>query len=181
MKHFKNIIMVQQPLDIVWLTIRDQISELVPYLDDVAAIDTQQRREDEHNIVHLVNMWRADVSVPKVAAGIIDPSKLAWLDFASWEPMQHLCRWRIEPQFFAKRINCQGETRYETAMGGRGTRITFEGDITIDAGDLPGVPGFMQHSVSNAVESFVTTLIPKNFRKVTDALSELLVTDAEPG
>lgn len=181
MKHFKSIIIVQQPLEIVWSTIRDHIADLVPYLDDVAAIETQHRDEDEQGAINLVNLWRADVAIPKVASGIIDPDKLTWLDYASWQPEQYLCQWRIEPGFFSEQIKCEGSTRYEPAIGGRGTRITFEGDITIVPGELPGVPGFMQKSVASTIESFVTSLIPKNFRKVTDALSVQLISEAEPG
>ena len=43
------------------------------------------------------------------------------------------------PQVFADRVDCVGVTRYEEAMGGRGTRIVLEGELDVATGKLPGV------------------------------------------
>ena len=66
-------------------------------------------------------------------------------------------------------IGCSGETRYESAIGGRGTRVTFEGNFELKPGALSGLAGALTTPLTPFVESIVTTLIPKNLRKVIEA------------
>ncbi|MDT4969202.1 MAG: hypothetical protein QOJ64_3939 [Acidobacteriota bacterium] len=75
---------------------------------------------------------------------------------------------------FSQRLQCSGGTRYETAMGGRGTRSTFEGAFDLTDRHFPGVPSMFEGAIANGIESFVSTLIPKNFRKLTQAVSTFL-------
>ena len=174
MKTFKSIVVVKHPPALVWATIRDRLSELVPLLDDIEKITVVERKEEMDGTVRLVNLWKANPKIPAMLASVVKPSMLAWTDRAEWNPRTYQCKWRIEPQFFPDRTRCTGITSYETAMGGRGTRITFEGSLDVAAHSLAGVPSFLESTISKGIESFVTTLIPKNFRKLTDAMGIFL-------
>lgn len=174
MKKFKSVTIVKQPKALVWKAMRDRLPETVPFLDNVAAITQVRREELADGSVQLINLWKADVKIPGAIQSIIDPSNLSWLDRAEWFEASNRCQWRIEPQFFTDHIRCAGNTHFEPALGGRGTRITFEGELEITVSNIAGLPTFMQVAVSNAMESLVTSLVPKNFRKITDALSLLL-------
>lgn len=173
MKNFKSIIMVKHPKNTVWQAVRDRLPEMVPYLDDVKSI-TQASREEEEDSLNLVNIWQADISLPAKVQSIINADGIAWTDSAVWIDSQDECQWKIEPHFFKGRVLCSGSTIFEPAIGGRGTRITFGGELTIDAKNIPGVPAFMESTITSTVESLITNLIPKNFRKITDALEILL-------
>ena len=172
MKAFKSVIMVKYPQDHVWVAVRDRLPEMVPFLDDVKSI-TQEYREQKSDLLKLTNIWQADIELPSKVQSIIDVDKLEWTDSAEWIESQQQCQWIIEPHFFKDRIDCTGSTRFESAIGGRGTRITFAGELSIDASDIPGIPVFMESTVTKTVESLITTVIPKNFRKITDALAML--------
>lgn len=174
MKTFKSVIMVKYPKEVVWKTMRDRLPEMTPYLDDVAAITQEHRKEQADGSLKLINIWKADIKIPSMLQSVIDPSTLSWTDRAEWFEQESRCRWTIEPHFFTDCIRCAGTTHFEPAIGGRGTRITFEGEMEIVTKKIPGVPAFMEATAAKAIESFVTSLIPKNFRKVTDALSILL-------
>lgn len=174
MKKFKSVIIVKQPKALVWKAMRDRLPETVPFLDNIAAITQVRREEPAEGSVRLINLWRADVKIPGAIQSIVDPSNLSWLDRAEWFEASNKCQWSIEPQFFTDHIRCAGNTHFEPALGGQGTRITFEGELEITVGNIAGLPAFMQATVSKAMESLVTSLIPKNFRKITDALSLLL-------
>ncbi|MBL3591290.1 MAG: hypothetical protein JMN24_16095 [gamma proteobacterium endosymbiont of Lamellibrachia anaximandri] len=174
MKLFKSVIMVKHPRDLVWETIRDHLSEIVPYLDDIASVTTEQRAQDPDGVLQLVNLWQADIAIPDILTSVIDTDSVSWTDHAGWHPNNHECHWQIKPHFFSDRISCSGSTHYESAIGGRGTRITFAGQFDVSAHDIPGIPAFMENSAAKVIESLVTTLIPKNFRKITDALPMIL-------
>lgn len=174
MNNFKSVIIIKHPRDKVWLAIRDNLSDLVPHLDDVASITTEKREKQADDVLLLVNLWKADIAIPAVLTSMIDPDSLRWTDRAAWNEQEYKCHWQIEPHFFADRISCNGTTSYEPAIGGRGTRITFEGQLEVSTHNLPGLPAILEKGADSAVEMLVTTLIPKNFRKVTDALSGTL-------
>jgi hypothetical protein len=99
---------------------------------------------------------------------------LAWTDRAIWSAKAFECTWKIEPHFFADRVKSEGITRYEPAMGGRGTRVTFEGVLELSAANLPGVPAVFESAVLVGVETFLGVLIPKNFRKLIAAAAKVL-------
>ncbi|MFN0121850.1 MAG: hypothetical protein ACKV2V_15255 [Blastocatellia bacterium] len=174
MKTFSSIVVVKHPRELVWTTIRDHLPELTPFLDDIDAISVSERDEEPNGTVRLVNLWKASPPIPALLSSVLDPEMLAWVDRAEYQPQQYECHWQIEPRFFPDRTRCAGVTRYETALGGRGTKITFSGGLGVAMENLAGVPAFMEGTVRRGVESFVTTLIPKNFRRLTDALSQYL-------
>lgn len=174
MKTFKIIVVVKHPPALVWATIRDRLAEVVPLLDDIEKITVVERKEEMDGTVRLVSLWKANPKIPAMLASVVKPSMLAWIDRAEWNPRVYECKWRVEPQFFPERTRCSGITKYETAMGGKGTRITFEGSLDVASHNLAGVPSFLENSISSGIEAFVTTVIPKNFRKITEALGTFL-------
>jgi hypothetical protein len=174
MKPFNNLIIVKHPLELTWTTIRDRMPELVPMLDDVASIAVVERHENGDGTVRLVNEWRACVNIPAALRSMIKPEMLGWTDRAIWDDAVHKCCWSIEPFFLPAAVRCAGATLYEPAIGGRGTRITFTGTIDIDTARLGTIPAALGLPVATAVEMLVTTIIPKNFRKTTEALAKLL-------
>jgi hypothetical protein len=174
MKTFKSVIMVKYPQRLVWEAIRDRLPEMVPYLDDVASITQESRKELGNGLLLLINVWKADIHIPSALQSVIDPASLGWTDRAEWIEQNNKCHWTIEPHFLPGLAKCSGTTHYVPAIGGRGTRITFEGELEVNTKNIPGLPTFMEPTASKTMESLITSLIPKNFRKVTDALSELL-------
>jgi hypothetical protein len=178
-KEFKSLVMVRHPPAVLWTTVRDRLPELVPMLDDIEAVDVEARREEPDGTVHIVNVWRARPQIPAVLTSVLRAEMLAWTDRAEWRADTGECHWQIEPHFHPEWIRCQGITRYEAAMGGRGARVTFEGTLDVSGVSLSVVPAFLSEVTSQAIELFVTSLIPKNLQKLIRAASALLDGDAE--
>ncbi len=165
MKTFKTVAVLKHPRPLVWNAIRDHLDELAPMLGDIKAVQTESRTETPE-AVRLINVWRAQVPIPDSLASLIKPDMLAWTDHAEWRSPAWECHWQIEPHFFRDRIHCVGMTRYEEAMAGRGTRLTFQGDLEVTATPIPGSTAL--------IESFTTRLIPRNFQKLAKAVSQYL-------
>lgn len=175
--NIKTITVLKYSTELVWITTRDRLPETVPLLHDIESVTVQSREEKSDGTVNLVNVWKACPKLSPIVTSHIRPEMLAWNDHAEWLRQNFECKWRIEPHFFADRIKCCGLTRYEPAMGGRGTRITFETEIELHMRDLAGVPTVLEGTLSKAIESFVAVLIPQNFRKVAQAVGSLLDMD----
>jgi hypothetical protein len=170
----KTIAMVKYPRELVWRTVRDRMPEIVRLLDDIESVTSTSRELAREGTLQIVNIWRARPELPAVVRSRLDAKMLAWTDRSSWSAKKFECKWRIEPHFFADRVKSEGITRYEPAMGGRGTRVTFEGVLELSALDLPGVPVVFEGAVLAGVETFLGVLIPKNFRKLIDATAKVL-------
>jgi hypothetical protein len=174
--NIKTITILKHPTELVWITTRDRLPEIVPLLDDIESMTVKSREERSDGTVKLVNVWKACPKLPAAVTSHIPPEMLAWNDYAEWPPRNFQCNWRMEPHFYTDRIKCCGVTRYEPAMAGRGTRITFHTNIELSVRDLPGVPAVLEDAVSKAIEFFVCALVPQNFRKIAQAVGGLLDT-----
>jgi hypothetical protein len=174
-KPFKSTMIVQHPQPVVWRTIRDRLSELVPYMEDVAAVTTKSREEAPPGTVRLVNHWTAKAPLPAALAPVIREDMLSWIDYAEWHDASGECSWRIEPRFQVDRIRCSGIARYADAMAGRGTRVTFEGNLEI----VPG-GGLLAGPVARALEAFIIGIIPRNAQSLYRAAGSFLEREARP-
>ena len=171
----KSINVLEHQREKVWAAVRDKLPEIVPLIDDIESVRIQSRQQRPGGVVYLVNVWKArPPKLPTVAAKYLKADMLAWTDRAEYRLRSYECFWCIEPHFLADRIKCSGVTRYEQAMGGRGTRVTFEGTLELSLHNLPGVPSMMESALASGIEAFVSTLVPKNFRKLTDAIGQFL-------
>lgn len=177
MKPFKSVIIVKHPIDRLWVTVRDRLPDIAAMLDDIESVTVVEREDACDGVVRLVNCWRTRTKIPEVLAKVIKPDSLGWLDHAEWNEQDRCCRWTIEPSFLAGSIRCAGASTYAPAMGGRGARVTFEGNLDIDTAGQTALAGALTRPLSAAAESVVGTLIPKNFRKTLEAAASLL--DAE--
>jgi hypothetical protein len=173
-KSFKSIQIVKVPVDPIWTAIRDRLDEMVPQLDDIQSVTVEHRAEQPDGSISLINIWQAKAKLPAVLGPFIKPDALAWTDRARWDSGKHECNWQVELHFARERTHCHGLTTFEPAIGGRGTRVTFSGEFAMNARGLPGVPVLLESTVALAAESFVTSLIPTNFRKLVIAAEGLL-------
>ena len=174
MKTFKSIAVVKHPCAVVWDTVRDRLPELVPLMDDIDSVTVIERIEDSAGMVRLVNLWKAKLQIPAMLHAVIPADRLAWTDRAEWRPQHYECHWRIEPQFLPDQTQYTGMTRYEAAIGGRGTRMTIEGQLHVPTRGLLDSSALLEGALAKGVESVATTLIPKNFQKLAQALSTFL-------
>ncbi len=174
---FQTLALAKHPLPRVWGAMRDELSQLARHLDDIESV-TAAERTDSPEQISIVNIWRAKPKLPEILAQHVDAAKVAWTDRAVWDEKSKICRWRIEPHVFSSYFDCRGETRFEPAMGGRGTRITFSGEAEIKIGLVGnGVQKVLEDTLLKGVMSFIQSIISKNFRKIVDALEKHLDTE----
>lgn len=180
MKDFRCLVGLRHPPRDVAVAVRDLMSKVAPSLEHVERIDMVRRIETPDGGIALVNEWRVNPTLPPALGKVVTKDKLGWLDHAEWEADLSACRWRIEPYFMGEAIDCRGVTRFEPAMGGRGTRAQFEGQLDIDPSALLSVPLAWRAPASSAVEMLIGTIIPRNFRKTVEAIGELLEQGGQP-
>lgn len=159
-------------LNTVYEIIRDRLPELVPFMDNVSAIETVER-SDGANGPHLLNRWRADAGqVPAAARKFIKPEMLEWLDHADWNDGEHYVDWTIESAVFKGMYTCKGRNRI--IADGDNVKIVISGDITVDPKRVPGLPSFLAKKVLPAVESYLIGRMKPNMASLGTGVQRFL-------
>ncbi len=157
---------------LVYEIIRDKLVQLVPYLDNVSAIE-EFTREPRDNGQHVLNRWRADAGqVPAVARKFIKPEMLEWLDHADWDDGEFWVDWRIEPARFQGMYSCSGRNR--VVVDGDNVRIRIQGELTVDPKKIPGVPSFLVKRVLPAIESYLISRMKPNMASLGVGVTRFL-------
>ncbi len=168
------VVVLKHPADEVWRVMRDELEQLAKLQDGIRELRIELREPQGEGCVRVVSVWEAEVSVPALAAPYLDPDMFRWTDDAVWDDARRECRWRIATHHHAERISCAGATRYEPALGGRGTRVTMHGDFHWDLKGFLDVPRVFEAGVTQGIESFVGSMVQRNYRKITEAARRYL-------
>src|ERR1700688_3188505 len=140
MKPFKTLVVAKHAPDLVWKTIRDRLPELVQLIDDIDEVTIGSRKSRPDGSMVLVNEWRANVRIPSVLSSVLSKDMLVWTDRAEWREKTRECHSQIEPHFRPGMMVCEGPTSYQPAMGGRGSRLSFQGLLEVKRAELLPVP-----------------------------------------
>lgn len=160
------------PIEQVFGAHRDELPNMVDFMPNVAKIDVKEREEDG-DIVRLVNIWHAaETEVPAMARPFITPDLLRWTDRATWDADERTTDWEIELGFLPGAITCVGHNVFEEFDGV--TRITMEGELTVDAKKIPGVPRLLAGKLGGAIEKFVINLVEPNMRETNKIVARYL-------
>jgi hypothetical protein len=158
--------------DKVFFAYRDKLPALVPFLDDISAIDVIARKEKEGQL-HIHNLWRSDQDIPSFARAFVKKEMLCWDDFAVWFEDEKKCTWVIKTHAFAEAVTCKGtNTFYEDGEGK--TRVELVGTFEIDLSKVRGVPRFLGKSLGPKLEKFIVNLITPNLEKVNSSIGAFL-------
>jgi hypothetical protein len=163
---------IPHPQQDVWLAMRDHMHELAPYLPNVDGIEVKERTEPAPGQVKMVNLWKAaKTEIPTVARPFIDPSKMNWLDYATWYEDKQFCEWNLQVGLMPERVKCRGTTSFRALDAGR-TEVKILGNLDLELKGL--LPGLIAKSATPKVEQFVIKLVQPNFEKTSDAVTRYL-------
>jgi hypothetical protein len=179
MASFKSIVVVGQPVEKTWSAIRDHMSEIACSLGDIQSVTVLQREDIDALTVRLVNEWRAG-GLPRFALERCGTDYFGWIDDAFWRKGAWECSWSIEPNILKGNMRCSGRTLYQSAMNGRGTKAIFEGSLELDSPGIAQSLGLPGRAAISLVESVITTMIPRNFRKTVEAAASFIQKTALP-
>ena len=164
---------VDYPREQVFETFRDHLVELIDYLPNIENIEVESREQIDEETVEVVNIWSAEEKdIPAMARKFIKPEMLQWTDYATWRKDEWVCDWEMEVGFLQDAITCKGQNRYIEENGS--TKIQIDGDLEVDATQIPGVPRLVASKVGSAVENFVVKLIEPNLTDVNRGLERYL-------
>lgn len=171
MRNFHSLVVLRRPRQELWTIMRDHLVAFGGRIADIEDVRQLSRTPDVDGVVRIVNAWRARQQVPPAIRSMLQIDELSWIERTSWNEAASACDWTIEPSFLGEQIMCSGTTTFAVAMGGRGTRVSFTGELDVKPGLLSRL-GSMEPMASGFLETVVTTLVPRNLRAVAEAAAE---------
>jgi hypothetical protein len=161
---------LSHPVERVFETYRDRLVDLVPFLEEIEAIEVLERHEDGGK-TRLVNRWHASrTTVPTVVRPFLPSKALSWIDRAQWDPATRSCRWEFELNVLPEALHCAGINFFRERPGGSVLEVT--GILTIDLRKLH-VPA-MFRGAAPKVESYLIGRVRPNLVAVGRAVERFL-------
>jgi hypothetical protein len=158
--------------ELVFVTYRDRIDELMDHLPNIRSIRVIERKERPDGVVELVNEWIAGGDIPAVARSFVKESMLKWIDYATWRASSYTVDWRTDVHAFPGAIKSQGMNRYLLDSGGM--KLEIRGQLTCDPSKIPGIPRLLQDTVAPAVERVLVRAVQTNLIAIGKSVGKLL-------
>jgi len=171
---FKNINVLKFEPGLLWDAMLNHLPEIGAKIDDLESIVEKERKVIDAYTIRVVNVWRAKPNLPAVVAKHIKPEMLAWTDTGVWNEKKKIVQWEIDSHYFGKQMDCAGTTLFEPAMGGKGTRIIFSGNLQWKGDKISLGLGIFDSTILKVAESVMVQVIPANFRKITALLGDYI-------
>lgn len=159
------------PLERVWETYRDRMTELTDFLPNIRSIRIVSRTDREGE-VDLVNEWVGGGDIPSVARAILKEDMLRWTDYATWKAATHTVEWRTEVHAFPGAVKSSGTNRFVETP--RGARLEIRGELVCDSSKVPGVPRLFARTVNAAAERLLIGQVAHNLVEVGRGVGKLL-------
>lgn len=163
----RRTVMLRVPPARVWSALRDDLPAVASWMKGIASVTRIERDDSAAGVVNTVHEWRASTSLPAGMGRYIDGDALTWVERASWHEGLLESQWTVESRMLAGSLTGSGCTRLESAMGGRGSRLSFEVAASLGAGAL-GPLG--QGRLKDGFEDAAATLLAKTLQELGAAV-----------
>ncbi len=159
------------PRSLVYITYRDKLVELVPYLPNVRSVEVKSRRE-ENERVDCVNLWHGGGRIPLAVRTVLGEAMLSWTEYATWDESNLTLEWRIETHAFTKAVFCAGKNCFLDNNGT--TIIETKGELRIDPDKIEGLPQPLRGQIASTVENFLEKKIVPNLIQMSEGVHNYL-------
>ena len=129
------MVLIRQPTDRVWEALQNELSAIAAFMPAIDSIRCIEKAEGA-GVVQTVHEWKAAAGLPRAIEIRAGSEALTWIETAEWEQSAAEVRWSVESQLLGKSLTGSGVTRFERAMGGQGTRASFELAARMENGAL---------------------------------------------
>lgn len=157
----KTVIVAMYPRDRLQEMLCARTCDLARHLNDIESVELLSKETTPQGLIRHRHHWRARANVPPLLAQHIDSKVLEWIGRVEWRANEYVSRWIVEPGFMRDSVVCEAVMSLSPAVGGRGTRLDLELDIT--AVRIP--TGF---------QAILGAILKTHFRKLVDAAAKAI-------
>ena len=168
--NLESIDVIDQPVDIVYQTVRDDLPNLAPYLPNIDKIICESKAKSKSGL-NLRNRWYAKVELPMLLKKFIKPELLSWLDHASWDDQSKTVSFSLEsPLGFGKSLFEAKGINYFESKGQSKTTLRVTCEVKLYPENVPGVPKILAKKLEPAIESLIKKMLEPNLVSLAKGL-----------
>ena len=164
----KNI--VDQPIDVVFELLKNNISDLVHYLPNISSIK-EVSRKTEGNTEYVTSTWTANAELPSILKKLAKPELLSWNDIAEWDLDSKTVTYNLESKLASDLYTAKGKNTL-TVLDDNKTEMFFSCEVTPHPENFPGVPKFLAKKIVPALEGLLKLLLEPNFKSMNKGIEE---------
>lgn len=163
---------INQPPDIVYPLVRDEMDKIVPFLPDIDRIEIISRELRDDGRISLINQWHAHQnSVPAIARKFVKPEMFSWKDYALWDDDNYSVDFRLESLIANDLFDAQGTNYFGPTDEEGKTLLRVQCDITLYPERFPGIPKFLARKIQPTVEAILKKMIGPNLTSLGRGLT----------
>ena len=162
---------IDQPADIVYPLVRDEMHKIIPYLPNIESIKMISREDLDGNRVKIVNHWMAKAQIPSMLKKFARPELFSWKDYAVWRDDDYCVDFELE-SFLANDLYDAKGTNYFGPAGEGKTKLRVTCELIIHPNKIPGVPTFLAKKVLPSIESLLRSTMEPNLTSLGKGLTE---------
>ena len=160
---------IDQPVDKVYSLVKDNLTELVPYLPNIDKIETTASKDLPGGKVQKVNQWYAKAEMPALLKKIAKPELFSWKDTAVWNDEELCVEYELESAVANDLYDAKGKNYFRDLGDGR-MELNITCDVKIYPENLPGVPRILAKKVVPVVETLVEKILQPNLTSLAKGL-----------
>jgi hypothetical protein len=160
---------INQPRDVVYELVRDDVEKLVPYMPNIEEIVGKSSERDGSKL-KVVRRWRAKAEVPRMAQKFIKPELFMWDDVATWDDDERSVEYYLESSVANDLYDARGKNQWVELDDGK-MELRIQCTVLIYPERLPGVPRMLAGKVKPMVESLVGKMLKPNLTSLGDGIN----------
>ncbi len=176
---------IHAPVAQVVHLIRDNLSELVPFLPNIAKIERVElkdhatlRAAESATEQTRLNHWFAKVEVPAIAKKYLRPEFFGWRELTTWGDDSLSAKFQIE-SFVGKNFFEASGTYVFRALTDHSTEITVSCEVLIHAERVRGVPELLAKTATPLIERVIRKMIEPSLSTLGHCLNAYFAQDHE--
>ena len=159
------------PRPLVFQTYRDNLQELLPYMNNVDRIEPKSFFRDNGRVI-CTNEWHGGGDIPTIARAFVDEKMLSWTEHNIWNEADFSLEWRITTHAFTKAVSCSGKNHFLERHNT--TIVENRGELVIHPQKVEGIPDFLKGQVAGFVEELLIQKIGPNLTQMGEGVRQYL-------
>ena len=162
---------IERPIEKVVEAFRDSLPNLAPYLPNILAIETLEKRA-EGEIQEIVNRWYSSWVPPAPIRKMIKIDELSWTDYATWLIPENKVVYRLVFDRLDEIVSVNGETAFFKI--GDKTQVRYTGHISVNLPKLETISSLLSRTIGDQISKMIMTVVRPNMFAVNRGVEALL-------
>ena len=159
------------PCPLVYVTYRDQLENLVKYMDLVEGVKVKSRRQEQGK-VYCVNEWQSNAQIPAPVRAVLGEKLFSWTEYAIWNESDLTLKWHIQTHAFTEAVSSAGSNRFRAK--GNKTVVEHRGELRINPQKLWSIPRVLRNQIAELSEKFLAQQIEGSLKQMVEGIRQEL-------